>query len=256
MQSSNAVPHSYLTFTCAHCSQSFQAPVSCGNRFCPVCSGPRRRRVLSKMRSCFDLVHLADGEHFRHLVLTVPSDSNARSMADHLVKSFRRLRQRRIWKKKVTGGCFVVEATGGGNSWHIHIHCIIQSRWMSYNKLLKAWKAVSGGSGVYIKTLKPHIAANYLTKYITKDSVSLTDQFALSGALKGMRLFSVFGTWHALSLSVPKVKYCCPYCLYSCFYFDSGAKSGHDEIRRQQARVRDPVPGSAGTSGDGACTCD
>jgi len=133
-------------------------------------------------------------------------------MIKQLTGSFRRLRQRALWKNHVAGGAFVLEVTKTDAGWHAHIHAIIQSSFIKWKLLVADWKAVSGGQGVYIKKIPKTDIIRYLTKYLTKTSLSIPDQFDASGALKGSRLFQPFGSWYAISCDAPRYKPHCTHC--------------------------------------------
>ncbi|MCW7072266.1 MAG: protein rep, partial [Methanophagales archaeon] len=128
-------------------------------------------------------------------------------------QSFRRLRQRAIWKNAVDGGCYVLEITGVPGNWHGHIHAVIYSRWMNWDKLLKVWIKVSGGRGVWIQNIPPSVAKNYITKYITKPA-GISDEAAaeLEFEIKGYRLFNPFGSWYNRNLEYRAEPYHCPRC--------------------------------------------
>lgn len=46
--------------------------------------------------------------------------------------AFRKLRHRRIWKDRVKGGLACIEVTNKGKGWHVHLHAVIDCRWLSF----------------------------------------------------------------------------------------------------------------------------
>lgn len=204
--------HEYRNFGCSACGYAFRAPVSCGNRFCDVCTAPRSRNIRAKITAIVDSVHLLPGERFRLLTLSISNASDLKEQSRVLLRAFRRLRQRQYWKSKVTGGTFVLEVKGSPGNWHIHIHAIICSKFMSYKRLLKLWMKVSGGRGCHLKTIKKSVIIGYITKYVTKSGLPVIAQIDASLALKNTRLFNPFGTWFALNRLIKRVNFVCPTC--------------------------------------------
>lgn len=147
-----------------------------------------------------------------HLTLSTANCSDLSAGVRSLISSFRRLRQRKLWRSHVSGGAYVIEVTGHPGSWHPHLHIIIESTYIEWSQLLSAWQSVSGGSSVYIQRIPGKQAVAYLTKYISKPSVNTTLLSQLNAALKDTRMFQPFGTWHSVRLPVVKKSYPCPEC--------------------------------------------
>jgi len=202
--------HQYVRIVCIHCGHAVDVPVYCGNRFCNICSSPRKKRVRSRISFLIKKRPLIRGTMIKHLTLTVRNDDNLEKMFKHLIKSFRRLRQRAYFKKSITGGAFVVELTHKGNKWHAHIHAVIQAYRVEWIRLLEEWKICSKGStGVYIKNIPPVQAVRYLTKYVTKSELPEDLQIIASDLLKHYRLFNPFGSWHDINNQYePEPTYC------------------------------------------------
>ena len=122
-------------------------------------------------------------------------------MIKFLQRSFRRLRQRADWKRKVTGGAFVIEVTSSESGWHAHLHIVLVGKYFPFKILLKNWKSITGATGVFIKRIPPSKATGYLTKYISKPGKGIDHDNSgfVSGTLYGVRLFQPFGEWYAIS---------------------------------------------------------
>jgi len=210
--------HLYTTITCGDCGHLLKVPVYCKNRFCPVCAAPRSRRLRKKLQWYVSNVKLRPGERFKHLVLTVRNSGDLAAAIDHLVQSFRRLRQRAWWKSHVSGGAYVIEITGQAGNYHPHIHCLLTSYFAPFRVLKAHWEECSGSWGVHISEKPAHSVANYLTDYITKLPADVVDSVPMNEALRRRRLYSVFGSWHALKCPAFKMSYPCPSCGASCWY--------------------------------------
>lgn len=209
--------HKYIRICCSNCGYSFDVPVYCGNRFCEVCSVGRHIRQRKKLNAVISKIDLHFQYSFKHLTLTIPNCKEPRKAAISLIKSFRRLRQRSFWRNKVAGGCYVVEVTHTGHDYHVHIHAIIEAQYMPWKVLHRHWQAVSNGRGVWISKIPKIQIVKYLTKYVTKTTLNLHHQQIVSGALKGFRIFSFFGTWHNRILDIPKYQPICPHCQSTSF---------------------------------------
>lgn len=212
------VDHDFRVIVCQHCGYELTVPIYCGNRFCNVCSAPRLSRVRKRLNWICASLTPPRGYGFKHLTLTLRNESDLPIMLSHLVRAFRKLRQRAFWKQHVLGGAFVLEVTGRPGNWHAHLHMIIESRYIPYHKLLQLWLKVSGSRGVWIANIPKGKIVGYLTKYLSKSSVPLeiTDEVARN--LNGLRLFQPFGTWYAISQTYRAEPTGCPVCKHSCWF--------------------------------------
>lgn len=210
--SSDVTYHKVRTIICTHCLHTFSIKERCGNRFCSECNGSSRRRLRRKIKALLQLYRLPEGYRFKHITLTLKSESNARDMQKHVISAFRRLRQRQFFGNLVDGGLYVVEITGKPNAWHVHLHILCSSLRLPWKRLLIEWKKCSGGRGVYIQNCSKGELINYMTKYVSKTSLPPHLQQEASDALKGSHLFTVFGCFHNLRRQLPKLKPTCPQC--------------------------------------------
>lgn len=177
----------------------------CHDRFCVPCQTARRHALVERI-----LVRISEARHqVRHVTLTLKCQPiGLAAQFDRLVASFRRLRANRFWRENVTGGAAFIELKLGKNShdWHVHFHCLVETRWLDQAQLCKEWHRVTGDS--YITHVEPigdpKRRALYVTKYATKplDSTVTSSPQHLDEAvetLKGRRLFTCFGSWDGLA---------------------------------------------------------
>lgn len=204
--------HDFRQIVCLKCGHSITVPIYCGNRFCSVCSAPRLSRVRRRLNWIVEHVTPPKAYGIKFLTLTIQNEPDLPEMLKHLVKSFRRLRQRAFWKQHVLGGAFVLEVTGRPGNWHAHIHSVIEARYVPYDKLLALWIKVSGSRGVWIEKIPKRNVIGYLTKYLSKSSVPAEITDDVSEAISGFRLFQPFGSWYAVNLSFQTKKPGCPVC--------------------------------------------
>jgi hypothetical protein len=210
--------HVYRRIACRSCGSWFDVPLYCGNRFCAVCGGPRRRRIQSKLRYVLSNLKCLPGESWKLVTLTIPDVPDLCSGAKLLFAAFRRLRQRRFWLNRIRGGFFVLETTGRPGRWHLHIHCICIGRYLPVRDLSRHWSRVSPGRIVYVQRIPIYSMIKYVTKYCTKSDLEPEYQLHASRELRNVRLFTPFGVCHSISLAAPKILHTCTSCGYDQFF--------------------------------------
>lgn len=211
-QSLNSKPHPFKTILCTSCLEGIRVPVYCGDRFCPDCGRRRRGRVATRLK-----MMIAGAEHPSHyrlkmITLTIPNSQSPQAGCALLVKAFRRLRSRGVWRNAVSGGAFVLEITGRPGRWHCHLHMLVYARYIPVRHLSRWWNQVSPGKIVDIRLVSGDKAVSYLTKYLAKSSVPDNLRADVAAALRGYRLFQPFGNWFSILCPNIRVPYPCPSC--------------------------------------------
>lgn len=123
---------------------------------------------------------------------------------DRLFDAFRRLRATPFWKQHVVGGVYSCEITWDKRSdtWHPHLHLVIDGAFMRQAEIADAWEAATGDSRI-VWIEKVHDAARtakYIAEYVnTPPMVHLWPaarfcEYAL--ALHGRRVLHTFGSLH------------------------------------------------------------
>ena len=206
--------HDWIQVGCYGCGTVRSVPIYCGNRFCELCTKSRRAKTEKRIDWMVSHLKQRTDEKFRMLTLSIKSEQDLREMVRHITTSFRKLRQTTFWKKKVSGGAYVIEITRGNlpGYWHAHIHAIISNRFFRVETLFEAWHKASNSYNCHIDLIGKDAIKRYLTKYITKSKLSADDAYLAAMALKGCRLFTPFGSWHKSAIGCPKIKLCCPEC--------------------------------------------
>ena len=175
---------------------------TCGNRHCPVCG--IRRRMQMETRLLSKLPPFKKHE-WKFITLTLRSEKKPlKEQLDHLIASFRRMRQRIAWKEYVKHGWAVIEVTWNPKTqmWHPHLHVVCKADYFPKERLQEGWKAASQGS--FIADIRDignaRDRARYLAKYIGKgpDLRDAKDPHAVATdyvrGLKGRRMLIGFGT--------------------------------------------------------------
>jgi hypothetical protein len=180
-------------------------PDHCHDRLCLPCARSRAQALAD------NVAERIDDEPARLVTLTLKADdANLRTRIDRLYRGFRRLRQRPIWKERVTGGAAFLELTRGkhGTHWHVHLHCIVQGKYIPRESLGAEWLAITGDSHVVdVRFIRDHKqTASYVTTYAAKavpsqviNTPDLIDEAV--DALRGRRLVITFGTWRRWRLT-------------------------------------------------------
>lgn len=204
--------HQWRTMVCCHCGHEISVLVDCRNRFCPDCSPRRSARIASRLTWLINHIEKQPGAGLKLITLSTANCSDVRLGIAHLIKSFRKLRNRAFWGRYVYGGAFVIEVTGRPGDWHPHIHAVVYSLYLPQKKLSQGWRKVSGGTACWINSVAPSKAAHYVTKYISKSNVPSHLLLQLSDELRRFRLFQRFGSWHNLKLPARIYDYRCESC--------------------------------------------
>jgi hypothetical protein len=188
--------HSTWTIAlCGDCGKHKRFPNRCDCFYCPEC----QPRLASERRKAVEWWTRLVCQP-KHVVLTVRNVPDlTKGHVQELKRWFGRLR-RRSFARSWQGGFYSLEVTNEGRGWHLHIHALIDAKWIDAGELARQWNSVTGGLG-NIVCVKDARAKNYLaevTKYAVK-GVDLAkwaapDIVAFIDAFTGVRSFGVFGT--------------------------------------------------------------
>ena len=188
--------HSIATYKrCNGCSALSKFYNRCDKLWCPLCTP----RLARERRESVEWWTNEVGQP-KHVVLTA---RNSETLTKARVKEFkaafarlRRLKLARNWR----GGFYSLEVTNEGRGWHLHLHALIDCRFIDSGELAKAWAKCIGQDFAIVK-VKDARDKSYLaevTKYAVKGSqlASWTgDEIAmLVDSFTGVRTFGVFGS--------------------------------------------------------------
>lgn len=199
-----------FTFKCSSCETTFEAPHHCHHRLCPECAPRRAMKLFDRHAS------LMSAPTLKHIVLTVQTSLQLTpAYVRGLVEAFNKLRRKVYYRKSWTGGIRQVEFVYTPRSswafderkhkfykrtpgWHVHIHLLVEGKYVPQEKLAKDWKAVTKGAGtiVWIERAKNPMQA---LKYVLKPGLEiLDDPEALDGfieTIQSLHLVSGFGAY-------------------------------------------------------------
>lgn len=132
------------------------------------------------------------------MLTTANTQSLTLQQVQQIKADFRKLRRRKFargWR----GGFYCLEVTNEGKGWHLHIHALVDARWIDQAELSTQWKIVTSGRG-YIVHVRDARSVSYLaevTKYVVKGNQlaawTPTDIASFIDAFQNQRTFGVFG---------------------------------------------------------------
>jgi Replication protein len=189
--------------TCKGCGDWSTFYYRCSLKFCPLCNWRIARNRAEVLK--FWSVTISQP---KHVVLTMRNfPTLTRSRIRSVGKAFAKLRRNRIWKD-VKGGCVSTEITNEGRGWHLHLHIMVDARWIDAAQLAIVWGQLCGQTFGIVK-VKDCRGKDYLgevTKYVVKGSELASwapEEIAqFVHAIKGIRFFAAFGTLFAVQRQI------------------------------------------------------
>jgi len=216
-----------MLLSCVCCAAKRRVLVHCKKRWCPLCAPMLSvERVMRTRKAVLAMKWpLAVTLTIRN-TLTI-----TRAVFARLLKGFRRLRQRRVWKDCVRGGFVACELTNRGRGWHPHLHILCDAEWLSLTtappakwmskaqkkniferaakELEKEWCECIGQKTASVRVRRKYGKAGTVAaqceamKYAVKPGALLECESSASeaiDAMTGTRLFSGFGSCYRLKL--------------------------------------------------------
>ena len=182
----------------------------CRLRWCPLCSRSRAAFLQHEVQTWFSTV-----KRPKFLTLTVKHSQEVLSdQLTTLYGSWRRFRTVKSLRQKCKGGIWFFQLcfSQKTNEWHPHLHCVIDSDYISHNHLSRQWRRITGDSTVVdIRTVRdPKDVASYVARYAARpsDLVNLPVKrcVELVTSMHGRRMCGTWGTARALSLRPHKLE--------------------------------------------------
>jgi hypothetical protein len=179
---------------CLDCGKQRRFPNRCDLFICPECT-PR----LSHERQ--EAISWWCQEAHQPKFVTLTCKNIPDLTCEHLrefKRWFDRLRHRKFANNWL-GGFYTIEITNRGKGWHLHLHALVEARWIDESELSRQWSDITGGLGeiVRVKDARPNDYLQRVKTYIVKpeDLASWTPDQILTyfSAFDGCRTFGVFG---------------------------------------------------------------
>lgn len=173
---------------------------TCRSRACPICRKTQAKQLQQRLDWALPA---GTGKNLRLVTLTLKHSSRPlREQLDFLRASFRRLRQRKFWRRHTRYGYGIIEIGYNEKTkkWHPHLHVIAHGKWMEQRTLANEWAAVTHGSRIVdLRAIRNRErAVSYVLKYMSKGPegrvlASEARMLEWWEAVRGGRLFLKFG---------------------------------------------------------------
>lgn len=172
----------------------------CGSKLCPFCSNARTANTRDELLPLI-LKHGCQ----RIMILTIRStDLSLPDQITKLLTAFKRLRHRKLWRDKITGGVRVIEFTMNEQTrrWHPHIHLLFRGQYIHQPLVKRAWKEITVDSSIVhiskVNNAQGMVAelAKYLGKPQHIATLSPSEIRHYARATKGLRMIQTFGDCH------------------------------------------------------------
>lgn len=170
----------------------------CRDRLCPTCQRLRGRDLA---RKCEAAISRMDAPRLLTLTLAHRPDGLGSELR-RLGEAFRKLRRLDGWKRRVRGGAWSIEVTWSERteSWHAHLHVIVDGEFFPQRVLSEMWRDVTGDSYIVdVRAISSRArAAKYVATYVAKPAGlaqwpgSRIREFAT--ATVSRRLYGTFGS--------------------------------------------------------------
>lgn len=186
---------SYTFAVCKSCNGVSKFPNRCDRFYCPECQ-PRLQKDRERAVKWWAFAI----KQPKHVVLTV---KNIPDLAKGHVLEFRcwfnKLRRSKFAENWL-GGFYRFEVTNEGRGWHLHLHALVDARFIDKFALSEMWAKITKGFGriVEVKDARGWKYLNEVTKYAVKGAQlaawSPGDIQKFINAFQGVKTFGVFGS--------------------------------------------------------------
>lgn len=145
------------------------------------------------------------------------------------------------WDFSVKGGLYSIEVTHKGNGWNIHIHSLLDSKYIPQPIISSIWMSLTGSYIVDVRDVDKGSGLHYVSKYLTKPPVfdSKRKYLRYLEATENKKMLNLFGdlyNWkekfqevHGFSVE-DLLKGSCPDCGSTDLVF-LGTISGKDQVK-------------------------
>ena len=186
-----ACGENYRMFFCLKCGNVFKVHITCHQRTCQKCA---RIRSFQLVETYLPVVSTFEWPSFLTLTLKVDFLKTPQEQVDKIIASFRKLRRRDVWNAE--RGLFSIEMVKKEGAWYVHLHTLVDSKWMDQKALSDAWFKITGDSYiVYLKRIFDRRGAlREVLKYQTKVwELNKEDKEFIEKTFKHRRFVNVFG---------------------------------------------------------------
>jgi len=171
---------------------------SCHLRWCPICAEAKSGLISGNVREWLEIIRRP-----KFFTLTVAHSNEPLAVQiQKLYKQFRAFRNHKAIKKTIRGGVWFFQLTYRPKvkQWHPHLHCVLDSNYISHRLLSTEWLATTGNSFIVdIRAVKDTCkAANDVARYTSRpcslSNFKNIDNTEIFSVFHGKRLCGSFGT--------------------------------------------------------------
>ncbi len=156
----------YFNYRCEKCGNVIKSYITCKKRTCSHCA---RIRSAKLVKVYTPIVEAFEWPAFMTLTLPWVKSGEVKKWKGKLVRAFAKMR---TWKRLgIQRGIYAIEILKkDGDFWYLHLHAVVDSKWIDQRELSEAWlKASEVGRIVHIRRIfKAEKACIEILKYQTK----------------------------------------------------------------------------------------
>jgi len=205
-----------LVLNCKGCGKKKLVNNGCDKRWCPVCAPKLASQKIARYALAVQSMQWP-----LFLTLTLPNMQDIAEMFTILKRAWKSIRRSKWWQHcDVKGGVYAIEVTNIGNGWHLHLHILMDCRWLAVHaraprssmqkeetkrctaaaqaELCEAWEAASGvGARIAYVSRADNGSIKEALKYSVKpgDLVAMkTDPLPLILAMRRARMTQCWGS--------------------------------------------------------------
>lgn len=209
-----------MPLCCTGCGSSRVGRTRCDLRWCPAC-----QRHLAAQTSIRYAEIAADCQWPTVLTLTAKHSIGSYMTIRDMRRAFTRLKRLRWWKACVKGGVAAFEMTRGKNGLHVHVHALLDCKWLSVtctaprvgatkhewqskckrsaSEVAQQWSlCCRRPGGVHVRRMRGKCIAD-ATKEVLKYAIKGSDLVTMPGqvapiirSMTGSRLVSSWGSFY------------------------------------------------------------
>jgi len=183
---------------CANCKSTKGFWNHCDIRHCPICQ-PRLAFRRAEELSWW----VKNVRQPKHVILTVRNVAHiSKSYVQAFKASFSKLRRSKFASNWL-GGCYSLEVTHSLTGFHLHLHAVVDCRWIDNTALSAKWAALVGQELAIVRVVD--VRGTDYSKEVSKYMVKGNELAAMDGAsiaelidaMDGVKAFGTFGTLRA-----------------------------------------------------------
>ena len=210
----------FFTLFCKKCEKYYIVPVGCHQRTCQTCAAARQKKLIWKyVDACRTM------QNPKLITLTAPWFESPHQGVISMRAAFVKLRRRKPFKDLFRTGLYGFHfISKPGGFWFVHIHALIDTKYIPQKILNTAWSKCMPGAEVtdIRKAWSPKGGLKYVLGYITAPPLGLCSASEFNADMKGLHTVSTLG--HMASCQIPSSQFICPFCGAASYGYEHKTK--------------------------------